>query len=101
METVISLNLITTNPQVRGGKPCIAGTSLRVSDVVLAYLFHNQTPNEIAAGYEVSLSSVHAALAYYYEHKSAVDEDIRQQIEAARLLKDEWISSGGTTLLSG
>jgi uncharacterized protein (DUF433 family) len=101
MDTVISLNLITSNPNVRGGRPCIAGTSLRVSDIVLASLFHDQTPDEIAAGYAVSLSSVYAALAYYYEHKSEVDEDIRQQLETARTLKDEWIARGGAPLLPG
>lgn len=101
METVISINLITSNPQVRGGSPCIAGTSLRVTDVVMAYLFHDQTADEIAAGYAVPLASVYAALAYYYEHKAEVDEDIRRQIEAAQRLKAEWIADGGTSVLPG
>ena len=99
MEAVLSINLITTNPDVRGGRPCIAGTGLRVTDVVIAHLFHDQTPDEIAAGYAVSLASVHAALAYYYEHKSEIDEDIRHQIETARQLKADWIANGGTPLL--
>jgi uncharacterized protein (DUF433 family) len=99
VETILSINLIVSNPQVRGGRPCIAGTGLRVSDVVLAHLFHDQTPDEIAAGYAVSLASVHAALAYYYEHKDDIDADLRQQIEKARRLKADWIAEGGTPLL--
>jgi uncharacterized protein (DUF433 family) len=98
-ETVISINLITSNPQVRGGRPCIARTSLRVTDVVMAYLFHDQSPDEIAAGYAVPLAGVYAALAYYYEHKAELDEDIRRQIETARKLKAEWIANGGTSVL--
>lgn len=101
METTLSINLITSNPKVRAGRPCIAGTGLRVSDVVMAHLYHNQTPDEIAAGYAVSLSGVYAALAYYYEHKAEIDTDIRDQIEKARKLKAEWIANGGTPILPG
>jgi uncharacterized protein (DUF433 family) len=56
MDTVLSINLISSNPQVRGGRPCIAGTSLRVTDVVIASIYHMQTPDEIAAGFGVSLA---------------------------------------------
>jgi uncharacterized protein (DUF433 family) len=101
METVISINLITSNPQVRGGRPCIAGTGVRVTDVVMAYLFHDQSPDEIAAGYDVPLANVYAALAYYYEHKTELDEDIRRQIEAARGLKADWVAHGGASVLPG
>jgi uncharacterized protein (DUF433 family) len=99
METTLAINLISSNPKVRGGRPCIAGTGLRVSDVMMVHLYHNQTPDEIAAGYAVSLSGVYAALAYYYEHKSDIDADIREQIEKARKLKADWIANDGTPLL--
>ena len=99
METTLSINLIISNPKIRGGRPCITGTSLRVSDVVMAYLYHDQTPDEIASNYDVSVASVHAALAYYYEHKSDIDSDIRTQIETARHLKQEWIADGNHPIL--
>ncbi len=69
MEIVHSINLIVSNPKVRGGRPCIGGTGLRVTDVIIAAIFHQQTPDEIAVGFGVSLAGVHAAFAYYYEHK--------------------------------
>jgi uncharacterized protein (DUF433 family) len=93
METIHSINLISSNPKVRGGRPCISGTGLRVTDIVMASLFHNQTPDEIAVGYGVSLAQVHAALAYYYEHKAEIDEDIRAQIAKARELKEQRVGS--------
>jgi uncharacterized protein (DUF433 family) len=98
-DTVLSINLITSNPAVRGGQPCIAGTGLRVVDVVVASLFHRQTPDDIASGYGVSLAHVHAALAYYYEHKKEIDEVIRENIKQARQLKDQYLADGGTSLL--
>ncbi|MBZ0320406.1 MAG: DUF433 domain-containing protein [Anaerolineae bacterium] len=94
MDTItLSINLIETNPKVRGGRPCLAGTGVRVTDVVMASLFHRQTPDEIAAGLGVPLSHVHAALAYYYEHQAELDEDIRQQIATARELKEKRVGS--------
>jgi uncharacterized protein (DUF433 family) len=100
METVVhSINLIVSNPEVRGGRPCLAGTGVRVADVVMAQVFHRQTPDEIAVGYGVSLAAVHAALAYYYEHQAEVDEDIRQQIARARELKAAALGNEPRSLL--
>ena len=101
MDTMHSINLITTNPKVRGGQPCIAGTSLRVTDVVMASIFHDRTPDNIASDYDLSLAQVHAALAYYYEHKAALDETLRQQVLKARELKEKRVGGRETSLLSG
>jgi uncharacterized protein (DUF433 family) len=90
---VLSIDLITSNPNVRGGRPCIAGTTLRVSDIAMATLFHRQTPDEIAAAYDISLAQVYAALSYYYDHKPELDQDIRQQIAKARELKEKRVGS--------
>ncbi len=100
MDTTLNITLIAANPQVRGGRPCIAGTGLRVTDVVIAHLFHQRSADDIAGDYAVPLAGVYAALAYYYEHKRELDEDIRQQLETARSLKEAWIANGGTSLLS-
>lgn len=97
MEVIQSIDLITTNPKVRGGRPCITGTGLRVIDVVMASLFHNRTPGEIAADYEIGLAHVHAALAYYYQHREAIDQDLREQVAKAQALKEK--SSGATATL--
>ncbi len=101
MDAIQSINLITTNPAVRGGRPCLAGTELRVIDVVMAGLFHQRTPAEIATDYDVSLAAVHAALAYYYENKVALDADIRQNLAQAQAYKDEQAGNDGSSLLPG
>ncbi len=100
MEMIQSIDLITTSPEVRGGRPCIAGTGLRVIDIVIATIFHHRTPGEIASDYEITLAQVHAALAYYYEHKTELDEDVRQQIATAREYKEKRIGSKRPSLLS-
>ena len=101
METVESINLITRKPDVRGGRPCIIGTGLKVSDIVMAMVYHHQTPDQMAVSYGVTLAQVHAALAYYYLNKEEIDTDIRNQIKKARELRDEHIASGQASLLSG
>jgi uncharacterized protein (DUF433 family) len=99
VDTMLSINLISSNPKVRDGRPCIAGTGLRVTDIVLASVIHLQTPDQIAVGYGISLAQVYAALAYYYEHKAALDADIRQQLATARALKEKHLTNGGRSIL--
>ena len=89
MDIVQSINLITINPAIRGGSPCIAGTGLRVTDLVMAHLFHRRTPDEMAADYGISLAQVYASLAYYYENKAELDSDIREQIARSRNAKEQ------------
>jgi uncharacterized protein (DUF433 family) len=99
METIQSINLITTNPKVRGGRPCLAGTGLEVSVLAIARIIQNRTPEEIATDYGISLAQVHAALSYYYAHKDEIDASIRQRRELAEELKEQLIASGHTPLL--
>ncbi|MBN1121130.1 MAG: DUF433 domain-containing protein [Anaerolineae bacterium] len=99
MDTVQSIDLITTNPNVRDGRPCLAGTGLEVSVLAIARIVHNQTPEQIAADYDISLAQVHAALSYYYAHRDEIDSRIRQRRELAGELKEQLIPSGHTPLL--
>lgn len=98
MATVHHIDMIVSDSDVRGGRPCIAKTGLRVTDVVMAHNFQRRTPGEIAADYGVPLAGVHAALAYYYQNKTELDADIRAQIATARRLKEQ---HGRDSLLSG
>ncbi len=101
METTIqSINLITTNPQVRNGRPCIAGTSLEVAVVAIAKIVHGQSPEEIAADYNLSLPQVYAALAYYYEHKDEMDAMIQQRHELSKKIKEKLSNAYPSQLIS-
>jgi uncharacterized protein (DUF433 family) len=65
----------------RGGKPRIAGTRITVSDVVLMHLRLGQSLEHIAGHYDLPLAALHAAMAYYYDHKADVDDRMEREEE--------------------
>src|SRR5687767_10511871 len=75
---------ITADPDVCHGRPCIAGTRVRVMDVVAA---HQQgvSPTELQDYFDtrpLTLGEIYAALSYYNDHKDEVEADF---IEDERL----------------
>ncbi|MBL8133964.1 MAG: DUF433 domain-containing protein [Anaerolineae bacterium] len=93
MEAIQSINLISIDPNVRGGRPCIAGTTIEVSAIAIAKVIHMQTADEIASGYRLTLAQVYAALAYYYDHKAEIDAQIQSQDSIADAMKEKRIGS--------
>ena len=71
--------LIERSPEIRKGRPCIAGTGVTVRRIAG---WHNLglSPEEIAARIEhLTLAQIHAALAYYYANREEIDSDIEQE----------------------
>ncbi len=70
---------IEKTPGVCGGKACIAGTRIRVLDIV-GLKRRGFEPEEMLRMYAVplTLAQVHAALAYYYDHPEEIDASIRE-----------------------
>jgi uncharacterized protein (DUF433 family) len=67
-------NHIEIRPDKCGGKPCIAGTRIRVWDIYVLHERLGRSADEILGDYpELSLSDIHAALAYYFDHKAEID----------------------------
>ena len=89
MKTIESINLIYRDPSVRGGRPCIVGTGLRVMDIVMEQEQGEREPEKIALLYEIPIGEVYAALAYYHEHKKEIDQDIQVDHEYIRRVKAE------------
>jgi uncharacterized protein (DUF433 family) len=67
---------IELTPDVRGGKPRLSGTRLTVADVVVLHRRLGHSLEEIAGKYDLALSAVYAALAYYYDHRADIDQSI-------------------------
>jgi uncharacterized protein (DUF433 family) len=73
------VNRIIRTPGVRGGKLRITGHRITVSDVAIWHERMGMSPDEIVSEYPtITLSDVHAALAYYYDHRDEVDQEIRE-----------------------
>jgi len=78
---------ITCTPGVAGGKPCIAGTRIRVQDIVIRIEL-GESPDEIVQAYpQLTLADIHAALAYYYDNRAAIDQQIREGEALAEQIK--------------
>jgi len=77
MEPTLERKHIEATPGVCGGQPRIAGSRIRVQDVVL-WTEQGQSPDEIVSSFpELSLADVHAALTYYYDHRDEIEQQIR------------------------
>lgn len=75
----ITLNRhIELTPEVRGGKPRIAGRRITVADVASMHLRMGQSLELIAGKYDLPLAAVYAAMAYYYDHKAAIDRQMQE-----------------------
>src|SRR6266699_4821191 len=83
MPTVVDIGtLIERSPEIRQGRPCIAGTGVSVRRIAGWYNL-GLTPEEIAAKIEhLTLAQIHAALAYYHANRDEIDSDIAAE-EAA------------------
>ena len=71
---------ITADPEVCHGRPCIAGTRVRVMDIVAAQE-RGASPAELQdyfATRQLTLGEIHAALAYYNDHKNEVEADFAE-----------------------
>jgi uncharacterized protein (DUF433 family) len=78
---------IEITPGVRSGRPRIAGRRITVSDIVIMHLKMGRSVDEIASEYDLALSDVHAALAFYYDHRQEIEQEIegdRDFVEAFR-----------------
>src|SRR5438105_14756488 len=80
---------ISSTPGVCGGKPCIAGTRIRVQDIVILTEL-GESPDAIVRAYpQITLADVHAALAYYYDNRDAVDQQIRGSDDVIARVKSQ------------
>ena len=93
MEAIQSINLIAINPKIRGGRPFIVSTTITVADIAIVKIYHGQNADGIAEWYDLELPQVYAALAYYYEHKADIDQDVRTRQEIAAEMKEKRVGS--------
>ena len=69
---------INISPGIAGGKPRIAGHRITVQNIVIWYDRMGISADEIATEYDLDLADIHAALAYYFDHRLEIDKAIEE-----------------------
>jgi len=86
-ETLETMYIVRT-PGVCGGKPRIEGHRIKVEHIAVCHERRGMSPDEIVTSHPtITLAQVHAALAYYYDHKQEIDEDVEEGKRFAEELK--------------
>lgn len=92
VENVLVQHIEKTSGVV-GGKARIAGTRIRVMDIVLWYEKHGKTADEIVDMFShITLADVHAAMVYYYDHREEIEHDFKWEAEIASEMKAKYPS---------
>jgi uncharacterized protein (DUF433 family) len=92
----LSQEHIVSTADTCGGKPRIAGHRIRVQDVVLWHETLGMSPEQIVSEYAgLTLADVHAALAYYHDHKDEIRAYLHEEEERAAELETKLVSLSG------
>jgi uncharacterized protein (DUF433 family) len=68
----------------------IVGTRVRVQDIYVDSEVAGKTPEEIVASLpHLTLGQVHAALAYYFDHREKILNELREDEQFVALLKEQ------------
>ena len=59
-----------------------------MADVAVWHERLGRSADEIASEYGLTLSDVHAALAYYFDHREEIDQSIREGADFAAVLRE-------------
>lgn len=71
------------------GVPEIAGTNMKVVELVVEYNSFGWSPEEIQFNHPyLTLGQVYSALAYYWDHKVELDADIQSRSGFAERLRE-------------
>jgi len=85
METIQHIEI---DPNKCGGKPCIAGTRIRVWDVHVWHHLRGWSAEQIVNEFpQLTLADVYAALAYYMDHREAIEQQAREDEEYVARMK--------------
>ena len=70
--------------------PIVAGTNMKVIELVLEKTAYGWSPEELHFQHPyLSLGQIYSALAYYWDHKEALDRDIEERLKRANQIQKE------------
>ncbi len=72
------------------GTPVIAGTTMKVVELVVEKLAHGWSAEELYFQHPyLTLGQIYSALAYYADHQSEIERDIENRLELSIRLEKE------------
>lgn len=71
--------LIVSRPDIRGGRPCLAGTAMTVHAVAARHMGGMSAEEILEEFPHLDLGRIHAALAYYYANKAQVEAELETE----------------------
>ncbi len=89
MDDLVLDRHIETKPGVAGGKPRIAGHRITVQNIVIWHERMGKSVDEISAEYDLSPAAIHAALAYYFDHRQEIDRSIAEDEAFVEALREQ------------
>jgi uncharacterized protein (DUF433 family) len=78
------------------GVATIAGTTMKVIEVVTAQKAYGGSPEEIQFQHPyLTMSQIHSALAYYWDFQKEIDADIQRRLDRVEALRNRSRKSSG------
>lgn len=63
------------------GVPMIEGTNMKVIELVLNHTIYGWEPDELQENHPyLTLGQIYSTLAFYWDHKDEVDQDIQRRL---------------------
>jgi uncharacterized protein (DUF433 family) len=82
------LERVASIPGVCGGKPCIAGTRIRVQDVYVWHELQGLSADEIVSQFpQLAMADVYAALTYFWEHREEIQRQMSDETAFVEQMK--------------
>ncbi len=79
-------------PEVRGGNPRIIGRRITVADIANWYIQQHRPIEELVDDFSLTHAQIHAALTYYYDHRSEIDQREADDLAEVGSLKPRYPS---------
>ncbi len=77
---------------ISSGKPRVAGHRITVENIVVWHERIGKSADEIATEYDLTLADVYAALAYYFDHRTEIDQALEERKAFVKALRQQTFS---------
>ena len=88
METQVATHVDVRKNQAGQDRAFVMGTRTRVQDIYALSEIHGLTPDQIVEQLpHLTLGQVHAALAYYFDHREQIQNELREDEQFIDLMR--------------